>query len=81
MIFPEAIKNLIGQRKYMVDEIGMSSAKILCFDDMILKVERQCEESENEYRMMQWLHHKIPVPEILLLSHHSGVSLSLVCGR
>lgn len=62
----------------MVDEIGMSSAQILCFDDMILKVERQCEESENEYRMMQWLRHKIPVPEILYYEQSQHISYLLM---
>lgn len=62
---PTAIQQLIGTRPYYIDDIGKSSSQVICFDDMILKIQECSEESENELRMMKWLQGKLPVPCIL----------------
>ena len=62
---PETIQQLIGPRPYYIDDIGKSSSQVICFDDMILKIQESCEESENELRMIKWLQRKLPVPRIL----------------
>ena len=55
-ILPVAIQKYIGDRSYTLNEVGMSDSRGICFEDMVLKMERQHEEADNEYRMMQWLH-------------------------
>lgn len=62
---PETIRQFIGTRPYYIDDIGKSSSQVICFDDMILKIQECSEESENEIRMMKWLQGKLPVPAIL----------------
>lgn len=78
MNLPEQIKKLLGDRPYSLDTIGMSNAKVICFDDMVLKIEKQCEESENEHRMMEWLGGKLPVPQILCAEKEDGLNYLLM---
>lgn len=62
---PSKIVSLISDRTYRTDDIGMSDASVLLFQDMVLKIQKDDEEAENEYRMMTWLRGKLPVPEAL----------------
>ena len=41
MKIPENIIRLIKKREFVKDNIGMSGAQVFCFDDMVLKVEKQ----------------------------------------
>ena len=65
MKLPYNIQIMVGNRNLSIDNVGMSNAKVICFDDMVLKIENQSEESNNEHRMMEWLKDKLPVPKIL----------------
>lgn len=78
MNFPKNIEKLIGKRPYIIDTIGLSNAQIICFDDMVLKIEKQSEESDKEYQMMAWLADKLPVPPILCLEKENGLSYLLM---
>lgn len=64
---PKSIRKIIGSREYSIDTIGMSGSQVICFDDMVLKIEQQCEESDNEHKMISWLEGKLPVPKILCI--------------
>ena len=44
---PESIKKQIESKEYSRDTIGRSGSQILCFSDMVLKAERDREESGN----------------------------------
>lgn len=65
MWLPEQIQKRIQEEAYEADDIGMSSASVILFQDQVLKVEECGGEAENEYRMMTWLQGKIPVPRVL----------------
>lgn len=65
MDIPQKIRQIIGSRPYTVDKIGMSGARIVCFDDMVLKIEKQNEASDNERIMTSWLSDKLPAPKLL----------------
>ena len=62
---PDNIKNLIREEKYSIDDVGMSDSKVIVFDDKILKIQNTSEEAENEFRVMEWLQGKLPVPKVL----------------
>ncbi len=62
---PSCIQNLLSGQEYNLDRIGMSDSSVLLFPDKVLKIQRTSQESDNEYRMMQWLQGKLPVPQIL----------------
>lgn len=63
---PLSIQEQIGQKQAKIDEIGMSNANILLYEDMVLKVEAHQAESNHEHTMLGWLADKLPVPEVLL---------------
>lgn len=62
MFLPENICRLIADEAYKTDEIGMSEASVYMFENKILKVQEYNEDAENEYRMLQYLQKKLPVP-------------------
>lgn len=64
MRFPPSIAAYINGRPYTLDTIGMSGAKILCFSDMVLKIQPQSVEEDREISTMAWLADKLPVPRI-----------------
>ncbi|MCM1064190.1 MAG: aminoglycoside 3'-phosphotransferase [Eubacterium sp.] len=64
MDLPDSIKDLVTDEVYKTDDIGRSGSSIQIYADKILKVQEHNEESGNEYRMMQYLQGKLPVPEV-----------------
>lgn len=62
---PEPIQRIIGHRPYSVDTVGKSNSQVICFADMVLKIEQKSQESGQEHRMLAWLADKLPVPNIL----------------
>lgn len=78
MNLPNKIKEIIGDMPYSIDTIGMSNSKVICFDDMVLKVEKGQEESDNEHIMMSWLSDKLPVPKILCSEKNNGINYLLM---
>lgn len=56
----------------------MSGSKIMIFDDMVLKVQPESEETENEYRIMKWLRGKVPVPEVMHYEKEEGMAYLLM---
>lgn len=75
---PNSIRKIIGDRQYSIDSIGMSNSQVICFDDMVLKIEKQWEESDNEHQMMAWLADKLPVPKILCSEKDKGINYLLM---
>lgn len=68
VLIPNSIKELIGEKPYRSDDIGMSGSKIMIFEDMVLKIVKIQTENENEdaaVQMMRWLDGKIPTPKVL----------------
>ncbi len=78
MNLPKRIKEIIGDRNYIQNKVGMSNARVICFDDFVLKIENQSEESENEYKLMAWLADKLPVPQVVCYEKDSDMSFLLM---
>lgn len=74
MNIPYGIERIIGDRKYIVDNVGMSSSKVICFDDMVLKTDVE----QSELAVMQWLDGKLPVPKILAYETADDVNYLLM---
>lgn len=71
---PDKIKEIVKDKSYSIDKIGKSTSQVICFDDMVLKIEEQQEESDNEHKMMVWLDNKLPVPKVLYSENQDGVN-------
>ena len=78
MRLPSGIQNMIGTRPYRLDDVGLSGSQVLLFDDMVLKIQPESEESKTEHAIMQWLDGKLPVPQILCHEAENGMSYLLM---
>lgn len=65
MRIPQSISRIIGNRPYRLDDIGRSDSQVICFEDMVLKIEKVGENAGQESTMLKWLQEKLPVPRIL----------------
>lgn len=75
---PEAIRAIVGNGKFTVDSTGMSLARVICFEDTVLKIEPYGEETEHVRKMLEWLSGKLPVPEILHYEEIDGIAYLLM---
>lgn len=78
MYIPDSIKAYTKGRPYTLDGVGMSGARILCFEDMILKIEPSGEEVDHECQMMLWLKDRLPVPDVLCREEREGMNYLLM---
>lgn len=76
--FPTDLQSLIADKPYTVDGIGMSGAGIYIFEDMVLKVQKENEETKSEAVMLKWLAGKLPVPEVLYHRVENGMNYLLM---
>lgn len=84
MNLPKKIKNMIGNRPYTLDKIGMSDSQVLLFHDMVLKIRPEDSEAQTELEMMRWMQGRLPVPEILcheVEGDHSFLLMSRITGK
>lgn len=84
MFIPESIRAHLPDDHFDLDSIGCSEASVLQFSDRILKIQRDCNVSANEYYMMCWLQGKLPVPQIIAADLVDGVRyllMSRIAGR
>jgi len=56
----------------------MSGSSVLVFEDRVLKIERDWEESRREYQVLQWLQGVLPVPEVLCREVENGTGFLLM---
>ncbi|MBR6085002.1 MAG: tRNA (guanosine(37)-N1)-methyltransferase TrmD [Spirochaetales bacterium] len=81
----QAIVDTIRNRPDLLDKlsnreenIGRSDARVLIFDGMILKIQKEGKQSEREEEALKWLEGKLPVPRILACEHRDGRSYILM---
>jgi len=58
--------------------IGLSGAKVLMFDDCVLKIEQEGPQSRREHEALLWLNGKLPVPEVIFHEDRDGKSYLLM---
>lgn len=78
MKLPDRIVELIGNQSYTFNEVGMSDSQVICFEDCVLKIEKQREESDQEHQMMKWLQGRLPVPRVLCSMAEDGINYLLM---
>lgn len=78
IFFPAEINKYIEGREHRIDSIGKSGSKVLCFDDIVLKIERQSEEADKEYNLLKWLYSQLPVPEVIAFHRSQGINYLLM---
>ena len=81
---PENIGRRIAGKPYTVDDMGMSGARILLFDDCVLKIVRYREKNADTVRVMRWLEGRLPVPKVLCFeqdTEYQYLLMSRIPGR
>ncbi len=76
--FPACIRNIVKTGNFKIDSIGCSDSQVIIFDDYVLKIEKEQEESNNEYAMLQWLRDKLPVPSLYVSHKEKGMHYLLM---
>ncbi|WMJ90771.1 APH(3') family aminoglycoside O-phosphotransferase [Anaerocolumna sp. MB42-C2] len=66
------MKEIVKTDRIQIDTIGCSDSQVIFFDDYVLKIEKEREESNNEHLMLQWLPGKLPVPCIYIAHKENG---------
>ena len=69
---PSKIKLLIGEKPFIVDDIGMSGNQVLIFEDMVLKIDEDLASMAEQVQVMQWLEGKISVPQVIEYEEEQG---------
>ncbi|MGN0341668.1 MAG: phosphotransferase [Roseburia sp.] len=46
---PEDIQAIVGTKEYSLDHVGMSDSEVRIYDDFVLKIQPQSEETNNEF--------------------------------
>lgn len=78
MNLPERIREYLGDRRFDADTVGHSDSSVLLFGDCVLKISRTDERAVNEWRMMEALAGKLPVPEVLCRESADGMEYVLM---
>ena len=78
MQIPASIKKHIGFQRSILDDVGRSDAKVLMFDNMVLKIQPDSNMAGNEHRMMRWLQGRLQVPEIIEEAYVDGTRYLLM---
>lgn len=81
---PHNIEKLLHGKEYKADDIGMSNARVMVFDDCVLKVSPYQKQNDESVEVMRWLEGKLPIPKILCYetdSEYQYLIMSRVTGK
>lgn len=78
MNFPPSIRAIVGGASYQYENIGMSGASVLRFEDYVLKISPEENMDIEEVDILRWLHNRLPVPEVMAHSIQDGKSWLLM---
>lgn len=65
MRIPKSIEQRISGKAFIADQIGLSKAQVVVFDDCVLKIAPYRKKNEETVDVMRWLEDKLPVPRVL----------------
>ncbi len=62
---PPAIRARLQNKPFSENTTGMSGARVLIFEDLVLKIQKDAPWAEREVMMLRWLEGKLPVPDVV----------------
>ncbi len=81
---PQAIKELIRDQAYEIDDIGHSGSTVLTFENMVLKIEPHTSNIDEAVENMRWMGQRVPVPQVIhyeVVDEKSYLLMSKVEGK
>ncbi len=83
LILPQKIAQLVGGKTYTADQTGLSGAKVMLFDDSVLRITPADPRNEQTVHVMQWLQGRLPAPRVIAFEQeadHQYLLMSRVTG-
>ena len=78
LFLPSSVRKVVGDASYTLEDIGMSGAKVLVFEDSVLKIRPEGGWDTADTKALQFLSGKIPVPEVLAHEVADGLDYLLM---
>lgn len=78
LYLPQDLRRLVAGKPYTTDGIGQSGAFVFLFEDAVLKIRPETEETRTEHTMLTWLEGKLPVPRCLYRAAGDGTDYLLM---
>ena len=78
MKLPINIEKLLKEKAYVVDEIGLSGSAVRIYDDSVLKIQNFSTETDNEYKLLQFLAQRNLAPKVIAREVVDGVDFLLM---
>lgn len=75
---PSKIRAIVKDLPYKTENIGMSGADIILFDDMVLKIEKSCKQANREYDILLWLQNRLPSARVIEFERTGGKNYLLM---
>lgn len=75
---PKDIRAIVGSQEYSLNNVGMSDSEVRIYDNYVLKIQPQNEETDNEYVIAKWIGNQIPIPSILVYCVVEGMAYTLM---
>lgn len=69
---PLELQSYVEGQEYELNDIGMSESEVRIYDNYVLKIQPKSEETDNEYSIVNWLNHCIPIPSIPVYYKQGG---------
>ena len=69
---PEELKKLLENKNFTLDQMGLSGAKVLIFEDSVLKISSSPDEMRKEAELLSWLEGRLPAPKLLLFGEENA---------
>jgi aminoglycoside phosphotransferase len=83
-LLPKALREMIKDKPYVKDDMGLSSSQVYMFDDMVLKIDQTNTEFTKEIEVLKFLNGKLPVPKVLFNlteNHHTYLLMERIHGH
>ena len=84
LFIPSCIQAITQNQEYEIDELGMSTATILLYETMVLKIQEISFFSRRENEALEWLQGMLHVPNIIAYTEvddHSYLLMSRLAGK
>ncbi len=78
MHLPDSIARCVSALPYEESGIGMSGSKVLCYENMVLKIGTDMADYERSCNILGFLEGKLPAPRIIEVAEENGTNYLLM---
>ena len=78
MYLPDSIARCVSALPYEESGIGMSGSKVLCYENMVLKIGTDMADHERSCNILGFLEGKLPAPRIIEVAEENGTNYLLM---